>query len=166
MKRIINTVLIVATLSAAGFSLNSCQDALDITQAGQLQEDDVFTSVANLNDVLNGSVYAQLEPIEEIYFSAVFTDEVKPGFGSGGQEYALHRLFLDPSSAVVGSSSSISGGATSYGIWLNHYRVINRINRLLEGAKKITPQSTAETSQYNSILAQARAIRAYCYLQL
>ncbi|SIS96931.1 Starch-binding associating with outer membrane [Chryseobacterium ureilyticum] len=165
MKRIINTILTVATLSTVGFTLNSCQDALDIKQAGELQPDDLFTSVANLNDALNGSVYAQLEPIEEIYFTAVFTDEVKPGFGSGGQEYELHRHFLDASSATVGSSASIAAGATSYGIWLNHYRVINRVNRLLEGAKGITPKST-EVAQYNSILAQARAIRAYSYLQL
>lgn len=51
------------------------------------------------------------------------------------------------------------------GIWLNHYRVINRVNRLLEGAGKITPTSS-ETAQYNSIIAQARAIRAFSYVQL
>ncbi|OCA69665.1 hypothetical protein BBI01_16160 [Chryseobacterium artocarpi] len=166
MKRIINTILTVATLSTVGFTLNSCQDALDITQAGELKPEDVFTTVANLNDVLNGSVYAQLEPIEEIYFSAVFTDEVKPGHGSGGQEYELHRLFLDPSSPVVNSSASIGVTPPSFGIWMNEYRVINRINRLLEGAQKITPNTAAEKAQYNSIIAQARAMRAYCYLQL
>lgn len=163
MKRIINTVLIVATLSAAGFTLNSCQDALDIKQAGELQEGDVYTSVANLNEVLNGSVYAQLEPMDEIYFSAVFTDEVKPGFGSGGQEFDLHRFFLTPATQVVGGGTVTS--TASNGIWLNNYRVINRVNRLLEGATKITP-SDADKKTYNEILAQARAIRAYCYLQL
>lgn len=164
MKRIINTVLILATLSSATFTLNSCQDALDIKQAGQLEDTDVYTSVANLNEVLNGSVYAQLEPIDEIYFTAVFTDEVKPGFGSGSQEFELHRYFLDPSTQVVGGGTVSTG--TSNGIWLNNYLVINRVNRLLEGAKKITPNGATETAQYNSILAQARAIRAYCYVQL
>lgn len=164
MKRIINTVLILATLSSAAFTLNSCQDALDIKQAGQLEDTDVYTSVANLNEVLNGSVYAQLEPIDEIYFTAVFTDEVKPGFGSGGQEFELHRYFLDPSTQVVGGGTVSTGG--SNGIWLNNYLVINRVNRLLEGAKKITPNGATETALYNSILAQARAIRAYCYVQL
>ncbi|MEF9479503.1 hypothetical protein OWR28_18780 [Chryseobacterium sp. 1B4] len=94
MKRIINTILVVATLSSAAFTLNSCQDALDIKQPGELQEQDLYTSVANLGEVLNGSVYAQLDPIDEVYFTAVFTDEVKPGSGSGGQEYSLHRFFL------------------------------------------------------------------------
>lgn len=164
MKRIINTVLIVATLSSAAFTLNSCQDALDIKQAGELQEQDLYTSVANLSEVLNGSVYAQLDPIDEIYFTAVFTDEVKPGSGSGGQEYALHRHFLDAASPVI-TGGTVST-ASSDGIWLNNYKVINRVNRLLEGAKKITPTSDDEKKTYNEIIAQARAIRAYCYVQL
>ncbi|AKK71521.1 hypothetical protein HX13_04750 [Chryseobacterium sp. P1-3] len=164
MKRIINTILVVATLSSASFALTSCQDALDIKQPGELQEQDLYTSVANLNEVLNGSVYAQLDPIDEIYFTAVFTDEVKPGSGSGGQEYTLHRHFLDPSSPVI--TGGTVGTVASDGIWLNNYRVINRVNRLLEGAKKITPASATEQKQYNEILAQARAIRAYCYVQL
>lgn len=164
MKRIINTILVVATLSSAAFTLNSCQDALDIKQAGQLEGQDLYTSVANLNDILNGSVYAQLDPIDEIYFTAVFTDEVKPGSGSGGQEYTLHRHFLDPSSAVI--TGGTVGTVASDGIWLNNYRVINRVNRLLEGAKNITPASAEEKNTYNAILAQARAIRAYCYVQL
>lgn len=163
MKRIINTVLILTTLSSVGFTLNSCQDALDITQAGQL-ENEVYTNVSNLNEVLNGSVYAQLDPIDEIYFTAVFTDEVKPGSGSGGQDYDLHRYFLDPSTGVVAGGNVSTG--SSDGIWLNNYRVINRVNRLLEGAKNVIPTSTTEQTQYNSILAQARAIRAFCYVQL
>lgn len=163
MKRIINTVLILATLSAASLSLSSCEDALDITQAGELEGNDVFTTVANLNDALIGGIYGQLDPIDEIYFTAVFTDEVKPGSGSGGQDYDLHRYFLDPSSAIV-TGGSVSTGSSD-GIWLNNYKVINRVNRLLEGAKNVTPTS-AQLAQYNSILAQARAIRAYCYIQL
>lgn len=164
MKRIINTVLIVATLSSAAFTLNSCQDALDIKQPGELQEKDLYTNVANLGEVLNGSVYAQLDPMDEIYFTAVFTDEVKPGSASGGQEYSLHRFFLDAASPVV--TGGTVGTVGSDGIWLNNYRVINRVNRLLEGAQKITPTTTKEKDEYNKILAQARAIRAYCYVQL
>ncbi|MGU3376015.1 RagB/SusD family nutrient uptake outer membrane protein [Chryseobacterium sp. M5A1_1a] len=164
MKRIINTILVVATLSSAAFTLNSCQDALDIRQPGELQENELYTSVANLNEVLNGSVYAQLDPIDEIYFTAVFTDEVKPGSGSGGQEYSLHRHFLDAASTVV--TGGTVNTVTSDGIWLNNYKVINRVNRLLEGAKKVTPANTDEKKAYDAIIAQARAIRAYCYVQL
>lgn len=163
MKRIINTVLILAALSSTGFTLNSCQDALDIVQPGELEVDDLYTTVSNLNEALIG-VYGELEPADEIYFTAVFTDEVKPGSGSGGQEQDLHRYFIDPSSPIV-TGGTVST-TTSNGIWLNNYRVINRVNRLLEGAKSVIPSTPAETTQYNNILAQARALRAYCYVQL
>jgi len=152
MKRIINTVLILATLSAASVTMNSCQDALDIVQPGQVEEEQLFVSVANLNEFFVGTLGA-LDTNNEIYLSAVLSDEVKPGSGSGGQEFQLHRFFLDPSEELTSS------------IWLNHYTTINRINRLLEGATKITP-AAGEVAQYNRILAQARAVRAFCYLQL
>lgn len=167
MKKIISTALIIAGLATTTLTLNSCQDALDITQAGQLTENDniLFTSVENLNNVLLGSVYGNMDPVEEIYFSGVFTDELMISeIGSGGQEWELYRHFLNPSSSLVngGGMSTLS----TPGLWLKHYTIINNVNRLLEGAKKITPSTPAQQTQYNQILAQARAARAYSYVQL
>lgn len=165
MKKIINAVLIVASFATTTLTLNSCQDAIDITQAGQLTEDDLFTSVSNLNDVLIGSVYGNMDPVEEIYFTGVFTDELMISeIGSGGQEWELYRHFLNPSSSLVngGGMSTL----TTPGLWLRHYTIINNVNRLLEGAKKIIPTTPAQQDQYNQILAQARAARAYSYVQL
>lgn len=153
MKRIIKTAFFLATIVSVGFSVTSCQDAIDIEQPGQLDDETIFTNVANLNSFLLGSVYASMETGSDIYFTAVFTDEVKPGSGSGGQEFQLHRHFLDASDGVPG------------GIWANHYRLINRVNRLIAGAALFTPTAT-EQAQYNSIIAQARALRAYAYVQL
>ncbi|WP_295204136.1 RagB/SusD family nutrient uptake outer membrane protein [uncultured Chryseobacterium sp.] len=154
MKRIIKAALFIITCTSVGLTLNSCNDALDIDQPGQLDETRLFTSVSNMNDFLLGSVYSNLDTNNEIYLTAVLTDEVKPGSGSGGQEFQLHRYFIDPSEGLT------------TGIWGNYYLVINRVNRLLSGASKITPTSTAEQTQYNNIIAQARAIRAFCYVQL
>jgi hypothetical protein len=145
---------VIAVCLSVGFTFNSCQDAIDIEQPGLLDDATLFTSVSNLNDYLVGSVYANMDTNNDIYFSAVFTDEVKPGAGSGGQEYEIHRYFIDPSTDLTTQ------------IWAQHYLVINRVNRLLAGAAKITPTTAAEQTQYNSVVAQARAIRAFCYLQL
>ncbi|MDR6464099.1 RagB/SusD family nutrient uptake outer membrane protein [Chryseobacterium sediminis] len=154
MNKIYKKALVIAVcLSSVGFTLNSCKDAIDIEQPGLLDDATLFTSVSNLNDYLVGSVYANMDTNNDIYFSAVFTDEVKPGAGSGGQEYEIHRYFIDPTTGLT------------TGIWAQHYLVINRVNRLLAGAAKVTPAPT-EVAQYNSIIAQARAIRAFCYLQL
>ncbi len=154
MKRTIKSIFLLGSIAASTLVVNSCQDALDMVQPEIIQEDDIFVSVGNMNTYFNGSVMNLLEPNYEIYVTAVLTDEVKPGFGSGGQEFGLHRYILDPSTTLVEN------------IWYSHYRVINRVNRLLKGAEKVTPATTAEVTQYNTILAQARAIRAYCLLQL
>lgn len=164
MKRIIKAALFLTTFASVGMTLNSCQDALDIVQPGQLDEQTLFTSVSAMNDFLLGSVYSELDTNDEIYFTALFTDEVKPGSGSGGQQFSLHRHFIDPSVGLINGEGD-GGSSTNRGIWLNHYRVINRVNRLLAGASKVTP-SSAEQAQYNKIIAQARAIRAFSYLEL
>ncbi|MDW9380870.1 RagB/SusD family nutrient uptake outer membrane protein [Chryseobacterium sp. JV558] len=154
MNKIYKKALVIAVcLSSVGFTLNSCKDAIDIEQPGLLDDATLFTSVSNLNDYLVGSVYANMDTNNDIYFSAVFTDEVKPGAGSGGQEYEIHRYFIDPTTGLT------------TGIWAQHYLVINRVNRLIAGAAQVTP-AASEVAQYNSIIAQARAIRAFCYLQL
>ncbi|GGG54580.1 RagB/SusD family nutrient uptake outer membrane protein [Epilithonimonas arachidiradicis] len=154
MKRTIKSIFLLGSLAVSTLVVNSCQDALDMVQPEIIQEEDIFVSVNNMNTYFNGSVMNLLEPNYEIYVTAVLTDEVKPGIGSGGQEFGLHRYILDPSTTLVES------------IWYSHYRVINRVNRLIKGAESVTPTTAAETTQYNTILAQARAIRAYCLLQL
>lgn len=165
MKKIINTALTLASLAITPVLFNSCNDALDITQAGELTEDTLFTSLTNLNNTLLGSVYGNMDPVEEIYFTGVFTDELMISqIGSGGQEWELYRHFLNPSSSLV-NGGGMSTLNTS-GLWLKHYNIINNVNRLLEGATKITPSTPAEQLQYNQIIAQARAARAFSYVQL
>lgn len=154
MKITIKNILLFGGLTVGSFAFNSCQDALDIIQPDVIQEQDIFVSANNLETYFNGSVMNMLEPSYEIYLTAVLTDEVKPGFGSGGQEFGIHRYIVDPSTSLVSD------------IWYSHYRVINRVNRLLEGAKNITPVTTQDVDKYNTILARARAIRAYSLLQL
>ena len=153
MKKNIIKSLVLATLIGATGVVTSCNDALDIVQPGELNESAIFTSVTNLEKYLIGDVYSNADPSNEIYLSAVLSDEVKPGFRSGGQEFDLHRFYL-----------STSDGYTA-NIWVQHYRLINRVNRLLKGAENITP-AASEVTKYNRILGEARALRAWSYTQL
>lgn len=155
MKRKIITGLILgASLFSGGILLNSCNDALDIVQPGQVVDEEVFVSVANMKSYLNGSIYSNIEPTYGNYVTAVLTDEVRPGSGSGGQEFGLHRYFIDSNDNYTGR------------IWRWNYLVINRVNRLIEGAKSVVPKNAGEQTEYNKILAEARALRAYSYLEL
>ena len=58
----------------------------------------------------------------------------------------------------------ISNGYAS-AIWNQHYQAINYANRLIRGAQLFTPPAS-DVAAYNNILAQARAIRAFCHFQL
>ena len=155
MKKIKNILMSLFVVSM----FSSCEDATDIVQEGELGNDVTFETVADLDQYLVGAVYNNVSNSAEIGFTAVFTDEVGIGPNNGGQEIDLHRFNLN--------------AATDYPstIWLQHYTLINRANRLLEAAEGVTPvvdeeNDIDETEQYNNILAQTRALRAYAYIQL
>lgn len=151
MKRNIIRLLLC---SIGLLSLNSCRDALDIEQEGILDKDAVFKSTTDLDNFLRVEVYPRLNIGSQIGFTSMFTDEVGIGPAFTGFGVGPHQFYIDIN----------SGDAAS--IWLANYSVINRVNRLLEGAKSISPTTNAEKATYNSVLAHARALRAFSYLQL
>ncbi|MBF6640478.1 RagB/SusD family nutrient uptake outer membrane protein [Flavobacterium sp. J49] len=153
MKSIKSLIIILGLI----FSVSSCNDATDIVQDGELGNNVTFRTVSDLSQFLNGSVYSSLGNTNEIMLSASFTDECGIGPNNGGQELQLHRFNLNQSTGYVS------------GLWIGHYTVINRANRLIEAAELVTPvvnDVIDETAEYNSIIAEARAIRAYSYFQL
>lgn len=152
MKNIFKIAIVSAFVSV---SLSSCNDALDIIQDGELNAENTFLNMQDMDKYLNGSVYASLDINSGLFFSAQLTDEL--GMGPQNSELALsaHQFYVDVS----------NGGAAN--IWLGNYTTINRVNRLLEGAAKITPPTVAaDLAKFNNILAQARIIRAFSYFTL
>lgn len=152
-KNIIKAFFISATMLTGGVLMNSCNDSIDIVQDGEAYESQI-TTVTQLTSYLTGSVYNLMEPTFANYLTAVITDELAPGIGSGGQEFQLHRFFIDSNDTYTAN------------IWSNNYLVINRVNHVLKVAEQVKPANAAEQTTYNKVIAQARAIRAYCYLQL
>ena len=131
----------------------SCRDAIDIVQDGEINKEVAFQKVTDLRSFLNGTVYGSVDPNNEILLGSVFTDEVGITPSNSGWYFSEHRYILNSDNAFVS------------GTWLNHYRLINRVNRLIEASQTITVADT-EKQEFNSILAEAKALRAYAYLQL
>ncbi|WP_445455410.1 RagB/SusD family nutrient uptake outer membrane protein [Flavobacterium sp. HNIBRBA15423] len=134
--------------------LASCEDAINIVQDGEINNEASFQTVNNLRQFLDGDIYGRVNTTNEIGFTAVFTDEVGIGQGNGGQGLELHRYFLNAN----------DGNAAA--LWLGQYTLINRVNRLIEVSDLVTVVDATEEAQKNSILAEARTLRAYSYLQL
>lgn len=146
--------VVVASVFAA-----ACDDAIDITQPSELPPDKAFETVEDLQKGIL-AVYPSVPGENVIYFTSLFTDEVKLGRQNGGQGQSGELAFL---------LNATSNDAAS--IWLSYYRLINRANRLLEGAAKITPvvdeeAGIDETPDYDKVIAEAKFFRAYAHFQL
>lgn len=150
MKKIKNIFLAIGSL----LLVSSCSDALDIVQPGEIYRADAFKTVTDLRNYLNGDVYSRVNNTEEIGFTTVFTDEVGIGPSNGGQDKELHRFQLNANSDEPA------------GLWSTHYTIINRVNRLLDFANLVVVTTPADIAAKNSVLAEARALRAYSYIQL
>lgn len=150
MKKIKNIFLAIGSL----LIVSSCNDALDIVQPGEIYRADAFKTVTDLRNYLNGDIYSRVNNTEEIGFTTVFTDECGIGPSNGGQDKELHRFQLNANSDEPA------------GLWSTHYTVINRVNRLLEFADLVVTTTPADIAAKNAVLAEARALRAYSYIQL
>lgn len=136
------------------FMFSSCEDAYKIVQDGELNES-AITTIPQMQSYFNG-LYAGVSISDQIGFTGVFTDECSVGRGNGGQNLSLHRFLLTTGEGYVSS------------IWFDNYQTINRVNRLLRIADEqvAVPTDPVELATYNSILAQAKALRAFSYFQL
>jgi hypothetical protein len=134
------------------FAFTSCNDALDILPADSIPAENAFASVADLQNGLN-AVYGQYDPTNTIDFSSNFTDDTKIGADNGGQKVGFHQWVLAANSAE------------SQAMWLNCYATINTINRVLAAASTISPD-LSEQEQYNKILGDCYALRAFLHLEV
>lgn len=125
-------------------------------QPGEVNDPDaVYTTVADLERGALG-VYGSWNPLSEIEFNSVFTDEVAIGYNNGGQGIndGLYTFILQ-----AGSDAPAS-------IWGGSYAVINFANRILEAAENITPANAAEQADYDRIIAEMKGVRAYMHFNL
>lgn len=141
-------------VAVASLSILSCRDAIEIVQPGEITEEVAIQTVADLESFLIGNVYGAVDTSSEIQLGSIFTDETALTSVNPGHYFNDYRYGLMTNNGNVAST------------WLNHYRAINRVNRLLKSAERITPANATEQAEYNSILAEARTIRAFSYLQL
>ncbi|HNP32219.1 MAG TPA: RagB/SusD family nutrient uptake outer membrane protein [Flavobacterium sp.] len=130
--------------------LFSCNDATDITQAGELNDQRLFTNVANMQLFLN-ETYDKLATETDIVTSSKLSDEI--AIGSGLTVDDTQRFFVTTTNTEART------------IWGTHYGLINYCNRVIRGATYFTPPA-ADVPAYNSILAQARALRAFAHFEL
>jgi hypothetical protein len=130
--------------------LFSCNDATEIVQEGELNDAALFKDVVNMQLFLN-ETYDKLAIENDILVSSLLSDEV--AIGGSLTVNDTQRFFV------------VSTDGYADAIWATHYNLINYCNRVIRGATFFTPPA-ADVAQYNSILAQAKALRAFAHFQL
>lgn len=153
--KIVLAALVLSTFAA-------CDNAIDITQPGELSPEATFQTVADLEKGLWG-VYGSMSTINEISFSSIWTDECRIGFANGGQGINDGKYGF-----ILNTNSG-----DAYSIWQANYTLINFANRIIEAAAKVqsNPQGAdKQDANFNSkvekIVAEARFFRAYAHFKL
>jgi hypothetical protein len=157
MKKYIHIII----LAVLGFSFNSCD--LDTSPSTAADENIVFSSVENLDRVLNGTWanmmesaptfmnmgWATLFLTSDAMGSDIAVDRTKYGFGD---RYA----YSGSNSTIVSTSGTVSL------VWMLAYRVIDNMNHIITKIDDLPGNETVKTR----IKAQAYALRGYMYLNL
>lgn len=145
MKKILLILMI-------GTFLASCSDQLERTPKDQIVPDKAYKSVEDLQLGLSG-VYSSLQVNSIIALNSIMMDNCKIGADTGGQQVDLYNLVLNPENGV------------DQDIYQIGYITANRASRIIAAAEAIEP-TEAELEEYNYILAQCYALRAYAHYNI
>jgi hypothetical protein len=146
MKNIFKFIYACLVLSIA-----SCNDAIDIEQPGRLGAGNAFQSVSDLRAGLLGA-YGFLDTTNEIGFTSAITDEAFRGRDNGGQNNDEQNFNINSTNFYADN------------IWESYYGAIKLANLILDAATTIDP--TGNEAEYNNILGQTYAIRAFSHFQI
>ena len=133
-------------------TFTACEDAIDIEQVGRITPDVAFQNIQDLQDGLIG-IYAKYDLVQDIAFSSTYTDELAVGFISGGQRGGDYQFILNSTSPA------------SFVFWQRGYEEINEGTRLIQASEFVALEN-GEQQQFNNILGQVHALRAYSHFKL
>lgn len=132
-------------------SIVSCNDAIEIEQPGRLGAENAFQSVSDLRAGLLGA-YNFLDTTGEIGLTAAMSDESHRGKDNGGQNNDEQNFNINSSNVYVSR------------IWGSNYGAIGMANRVIQAAPSI--DSSEDQDEYDNVLGQAHAIRAFAHFQI
>ncbi|MES2813068.1 MAG: RagB/SusD family nutrient uptake outer membrane protein [Bacteroidota bacterium] len=141
----------ILKISILSLFLFSCDDAIEITQDGELNDAALFTNTSNMRLFLN-ETYDRFNMENNLMLTSILTDEVGIGSAGGTSQTYKFQIFTDNTFAL--------------NIWNINYQAINYANRLIRGAQSVTPVDANDQLVYNDIIAQAKVLRSLAHFQL
>lgn len=134
----------------------SCNKQLEITPPDNIEEDLAMTNVPDLEKAMVGA-YASINGSydNDIYANALYSDEAYlPLENNTGRGVIAYRWQTDPGIGDVTSA------------WFSYAFGVDRANRIIAGADKLTGKTAVEEAQRLRIKGEAIGIRAFCEFQV
>lgn len=142
-------------------ALVSCEKKLtDLQPIDQIPGEKAISTMNDLTSAVNG-VYATWSARRSIYISALISDEVRLGTGTGYRNVG-NVLF---NWQHVSDSQDWRDDETG-GVWTNLYAVIDRANRVLELMTPVPTANATEATLKVQYRGEMLAARAMAHLQL
>jgi starch-binding outer membrane protein, SusD/RagB family len=135
----------------------SCKKYLDRTPQSAFTQNDYYSNAEQVQQALTG------------VYNAMGARTVSPGFSNPTPYYAKMDLFTEIGierglNGTIGSGTYDANNTTVAEIWAAFYQVIQRANNLLFYMTKA--QSTMTAAEYNTVIAEAKVLRANAYWYL
>ena len=150
-------------LLLAGIVFASCSKSLDLTPPDQVAADEAFLNAASLERGLIGAyqTFNQRTTSDygaygyQIYSNALYSDEAMlHNENNTGRGVMSYRWQVDPSTADITNT------------WAGYYFGIDRANRILAAADKLTDLTAQDEALKKRVTGEALALRAFGHLQL
>ncbi len=127
----------------------------DIGTPGLVPDDVGLTNNSQLRTAVS-TVYNSFGAKNKVQFNSVFTDEIAKGFANGGQGVndPGYYFLINPTEGTVSS------------FWVGNISAINFANRAIMAGESFVNDNNADELERLDLIAQAKALRAYAYLEL
>jgi hypothetical protein len=139
--------LITAAALAAG--LSSCKKELDLQPTDTFNENNAYLNLTEVQYGLNAAYGRYTAYINDMYVSALLSDEAKLGPDNSGQGALTFRY-------QYASDNTSGGDVTS--AWGDYFSIVDQVNRLLPKIDQVST-SSSEEAQRKSIRGQLLALR-------
>ncbi|HSN61129.1 MAG TPA: RagB/SusD family nutrient uptake outer membrane protein [Ferruginibacter sp.] len=145
--------------AAVIMATSSCKKELDKQPTDTFSDANAFITLNDVQLGTNGAYGRYGAYLNNIYASALTSDEAKIGSGNGGQGNLTYRYQY--------SSDATTGGDVTAG-WGAYYSMIDQINRVLPNVATVTATASEEPRRgiLRGQLLALRGIAHFCLLQM
>ncbi|WP_316830452.1 RagB/SusD family nutrient uptake outer membrane protein [Pedobacter aquatilis] len=140
--------------ASALITITSCKKVVDILPTDTIETTKAYENTTDLDKGALGA-YSALYEENHLYTAAIMSDEVRWAADNVARNYGIeHKWDFD------------SGAGNVTAAWANLYTTIDRVNRALAAADKITVADATDGAKRDRIKGELLAIRAFSHFEL